>query len=168
MRRDWEPEDLIACWRLVEDDWLLLANKRGHSRLAFALFLRNSAEQFGRSSRAKYLTSPQLRHEIHEGLQIVELWDSGNTVLFYGKDAELTGADREHQEVSMLALRLLQSALVHVNTLLVQRVLADADCRDRLSSDVRRGLTPLFWSHVNPYGRFRLDMEAHLDLGAVA
>jgi TnpA family transposase len=46
-----------------------------------------------------------------------------NTVIFYGKDSELTGADREHQEVSVLALQLLQSALVHVNTLLLQRVL---------------------------------------------
>ncbi len=51
--------------------------------------------------------------------------DSGNTVIFYGKDGDLTGSDREHAEVSMLALHLLQSALVHVNTLLMQEVLAD-------------------------------------------
>jgi len=52
-------------------------------------------------------------------------------VLFYGKDSELTGADREHQEVSMLALQLWQSALVHVNTLLLQRVLAEPLSRRR-------------------------------------
>jgi len=40
MRREWEPEDLIACWTLVEDDWRLVANKRGGSRLAFALLLK--------------------------------------------------------------------------------------------------------------------------------
>ncbi|TMD97620.1 MAG: DUF4158 domain-containing protein, partial [Chloroflexi bacterium] len=40
MRREWEPEDLIACWTLVDDDWRHLANKRGRSRLAFALFLK--------------------------------------------------------------------------------------------------------------------------------
>ena len=28
----------------------------------------------------------------------------------------------------------------------------------------RRGLTPLFWSHINPYGRFQLDMTTSLDL----
>jgi hypothetical protein len=34
-------------------------------------------------------------------------------------------------------------------------------------SDVdRRALTPLFWSNVNPYGRFRLNMDRHLDLQA--
>ena len=40
-------------------------------------------------------------------------------MIFYGKDSELTGPDRETQEISMLALHLLQSALVHINTILV-------------------------------------------------
>lgn len=29
-----------------------------------------------------------------------------------------------------------------------------------------RGLTPLFWSHVNPYGTFRLDLNERLELDA--
>jgi hypothetical protein len=95
---------------------------------------------------------------------VVEHWNSANTVIFYGKDSELTGADREHQEVSMLALHLLQSALIHVKTLLLQRVLAEPEWRERLSDVDRRALTSLFWSNVNPYGRFRLDMERHLNL----
>lgn len=28
----------------------------------------------------------------------------------------------------------------------------------------RRGLTPLFWSNINPHRRFRLDMDRRLDL----
>jgi hypothetical protein len=28
------------------------------------------------------------------------------------------------------------------------------------------GLSPLFWSHVNVYGRFRLDIDTRLDLTA--
>ncbi|MEV0039818.1 hypothetical protein [Streptomyces sp. NPDC050804] len=28
----------------------------------------------------------------------------------------------------------------------------------------RRALSPLFWTHVNPYGRFELDMNSRLDL----
>ncbi|MGW4229513.1 Tn3 family transposase [Streptomyces sp. NPDC004980] len=49
----------------------------------------------------------------------MENWNSANTVLHYGKDGALAGPDKEHAETSMLALHLLQSALVHVNTLLL-------------------------------------------------
>jgi len=38
--------------------------------------------------------------------------------------------------------------------------------RGRLTEEDRRGLSPLSWSHVNPYGRFGLDMDARLDLTA--
>ncbi|MFJ9968463.1 Tn3 family transposase [Streptomyces avermitilis] len=83
----------------------------------------------------------------------MENWNSANHDLFYGKDGELTGAE-ESQEVSMLALHLLQSALVHVNTLLLQEVLAEPKWAANLTDADRRGLSPLFWTHVNPYGRF--------------
>ena len=44
----------------------------------------------------------------------------------------------------MLALHLLQSALVHVNTILAQRVLSEPAWASRLNADDCRGLTPLF------------------------
>ncbi|MCW2918567.1 MAG: putative transposase [Actinomycetia bacterium] len=34
----------------------------------------------------------------------------------------------------------------------------------KLSEEDRRGLTALFWSNINPYGTFRLEMEKRLDL----
>ncbi len=68
----------------------------------------------------------------------------------------------------MLALHLLQSALVHINTLLVERILAEPAWASRLTPVDRRALTPLFWSNVNPYGTFHLDMDTRLDLELVA
>jgi hypothetical protein len=37
-------------------------------------------------------------------------------------------------------------------------------CDRRLTPTDLRAVTPLIWEHVNPYGRFDLDMETRLDL----
>jgi hypothetical protein len=68
----------------------------------------------------------------------------------------------------MLALHLFQSALVHVNTLLLQDILSEEMWQRRLTDADRRALSPLFWTHVNPYGRFELGLNSHLDLAVVA
>jgi hypothetical protein len=64
----------------------------------------------------------------------------------------------------MLALHLLQNCMVYVNTLMVQRVLGEPIWLERMGVTEQRALTPLFWSHVNPYGTFQLDMTARLPL----
>lgn len=40
MRQDWEPEDLIEVWTLLEDDMKRVRNKAGSTRLGFALLLK--------------------------------------------------------------------------------------------------------------------------------
>src|SRR6266540_1722571 len=47
MRREWQVEELIACWTLDEADWRLLSNKTGATRFGFALLLK-FFEQEGR------------------------------------------------------------------------------------------------------------------------
>ena len=45
---------------------------------------------------------------------------------------------------------------------MVQSVLADPDWVARLSSDDLRGLSPLIYTHINPYGRFEVDSTGAL------
>jgi len=47
---------------------------------------------------------------------------------------------------------------------MVQDVLDDDTWADRLTDADRRGLNPLFWTHVVPYGEVRLNMSRRLDL----
>ncbi|MDN5854455.1 MAG: transposase [Actinomycetia bacterium] len=115
---------------------------------------------------ARFLRSRALQREIHEGLNVVESWNRANAVIFYGKGGDLATNHRDEQEMSVLCLRILQAALVYVNTLMLQDVLADDDWTDTLTIEDRRGLTPLFWTHVLPYGEVKLNMASRLTLGA--
>lgn len=54
----------------------------------------------------------------------------------------------------MLSLHLPQSSLVYVNTLMLQRVLTEPVWMAGMTTDDLRGLTPLIYTHVNPYERF--------------
>jgi hypothetical protein len=67
--------------------------------------------------------------------------------------------------MTALCLRILQAALVYVNTLMLQDVLADQPWADLLTPVDRRGLTPLFWTHVRPYGEVHLDLATRLTIG---
>lgn len=50
VRREWEPEELIAAWTLLDGDWELVGNKTGATRLGFGLMLK-FFEQEGRFPR---------------------------------------------------------------------------------------------------------------------
>jgi hypothetical protein len=51
------------------------------------------------------------------------------------------------------------SRLVYINTLLIQNILSEPAWRQRMTEEDWRGLTPLIYQHVNPYGRIELDMD---------
>ena len=113
----------------------------------------------------RYLHDEALRREINEGLNVVETWNSANGFIFFGRGGEVASNRLDDQEASVAALHLLQSCLVYVNTLMLQRVLAEDHWRERMTAADSRGLTPLIWAHVSPYGAFDLDMDRRLDIG---
>jgi len=38
VRQEWSPEELLASWTLVDDDWKLVGNKTGATRLGFVIW----------------------------------------------------------------------------------------------------------------------------------
>ena len=111
---------------------------------------------------ARYLHDRALRVEINDGLNVVEQWNSANDFIFFARRGEVSSNRREDQELSMLSLHLLQNCMVYVSTLMIQQVLARPTWKGRLTARDLHALTPLFWTHVNPYGRFELDMRARI------
>jgi hypothetical protein len=91
---------------------------------------------------------------------------SDRSILF-SKSSEIATNRREDQELTMLALHLLQNSLVYINTLMLQQVLAEKAWENRLTDEDLRGLTPLFYGHINPYGTFHLDLSTRLDINEI-
>lgn len=116
----------------------------------------------------RYLRSEDFRREINEGLNVVENWNSANGFVFFGKGGEIASNRVYDQEISALALQLVQASMVYVNTHMVQSILSDPIWRDKLSPGDYRGLTLLIYAHITPYGRYDINLETRIDFERIA
>lgn len=182
----------LACILTRPIDWLLIerqydemvryttamAERTADPEAILRRFTRNNVQhptykalaELGKAMKTaflcRYLHDEALRREINEGLNVVETWNSANGFIFFGRGGEVASNRLDEQQASVAALHLLQSCLVYVNTLMLQRVLAEERWRGRMTAADERGLTPLIWAHVSPYGAFDLNMERRLDIEA--
>ncbi|HIA54138.1 MAG TPA: Tn3 family transposase [Candidatus Melainabacteria bacterium] len=115
----------------------------------------------------QYLGSEALRREVHEGLNVIENWNSVNGFIHFGQNGKILSNNIEDQELSMLCLHLLQVSLIYVNTLMLQEVLSEPDWSERMTTADWRGLNPLGHAHVT-YGHFDCNMKKRIKLKAKA
>jgi len=113
-----------------------------------------------------YIEHEEIRREINSGLNVVENWNGANGFIFFGKGGEVATNRGEDQELSVLALHLVQQCLVYVNTLMIQKVTSQERWNNIFTEEDYRALCPLFYSHVNPYGIFELDMNTRIPMVA--
>ena len=170
-------------WELIEQNYDMMIKYATAMRLGTAeteailrRFLRTGPQhptylaflELGRAVKTiflcRYLESEEVRREVQEGLNIIENWNGANDFIFYGKHGEFATNRLDQQELSALSLHLLQSCLVFINTLLIQRVLTEPEQFQRMQKEDLRGLTPLIYSHVTPYGMFRLDLSERIEI----
>src|SRR3546814_17702 len=71
----------------------------------------------------RYLSSEELRIEIHSALNVVERLNSVMGFIFYGKLGEISTNNKEDQELAVVCFHLLQVCMVYINTLIIQDIL---------------------------------------------
>jgi hypothetical protein len=89
--------------------------------------------ELGRAQKTIFiarLRDRDLQGEINEGLNLIESWNRVNTVIFFGKSGEFATNGRDQQQLGMFALHILQAALVYINTLMIQDILAEPEWQD--------------------------------------
>ena len=94
----------------------------------------------------------------------MENWNGATNFVYFGRGGEITSNRREDQEIAIQALHLLQNCMVYVNTNMFQSVLAKPEWRNLMKPEDYRGITPLIFNHVTPYGRFEVDLKKRLVL----
>ena len=62
---------------------------------------------------------------------MVEQWNGATDFVFFARRGEMVSNRRENHEISMLALHLIQNSMVYINTLMIQKVLAQTIGRER-------------------------------------
>ena len=173
-------------WDLIEEQYdqmikyaTAIRTRTATTEAILRRFTRNASHptyaamlEVGRAQKtifiARYLRHRELQREIEEGLNVIESYNRANKILAYGSGGDLQTNRPDDQQLFVLCLRILQAALVYINTLMLQDVLADPHWAQALTPADRRGLTPMFWLHLRPYGDITLDMTTRLDLGDAA
>ncbi|MFB7274056.1 DUF4158 domain-containing protein [Streptomyces sp. NPDC056244] len=151
MRQEWEPEDLIEVWTLLEEDQERLRNKSGANRLGFALLLKFFEVEARFPENAEEIPAPAVAYVAQQVKVPAEEWAAydwaGRAIKRHR--VEIRGAfgfrecteEDQAQLAEWLAVELCGVELSRDR--LAEAVVAR--CRKDRPSRRRRGVSPAWW-----------------------
>ena len=137
-------------------------------KLFFAEGLGQPGQAINTTFLYRYLRSRTFRRETHEAPNTVENWNSANSFVFLDTSGEFATNRVRPRETTAHALPALQSSQAGMNILMVQSIPKNPDIVTRLSPKGYRGLTLFIYCHINPYGRFEVDLHKRIDFERMA
>jgi TnpA family transposase len=101
----------------------------------------------------------ELRVEIHEGLNLIESWNSVNNFICFGSKSEFQSNDPYIQEMIVLCIHLLQNSMILTNTIMIDKVIEENNLLELLTAEDKSSLNPLSTGIHNPYGTYNLSLN---------
>jgi hypothetical protein len=147
MKRHWGTDELVEHWTLLPRETELLTNKTGATRLGFAVLLKFFQLEAYFPQQASAVPT------------VVVEFVAKRSKSHRSNSNSISGAGAL---LSITVHRFASCTASGKRQLMIQQVLHKPQWKSRMRSEDLRALTPLIYSHVTPYGRFRLDMNERL------
>ena len=129
--------------------------------------LAKALRELGRIERSLFMIewylSPALRRRCQAGLNKGEAAHKLKRAVFFHERGEIRDRSFESQAFRASGLNLVVSAIVHWNTVYIERAVSHLrSVRREIPDHLLKHISPLSWEHINLTGIYTWDSEQHL------
>ncbi|MBB4123668.1 Tn3 family transposase [Martelella radicis] len=129
--------------------------------------LAKALRELGRIERSLFMiewySSPALRRRCQAGLNKGEAAHKLKRAVFFHERGEIRDRSFESQAFRASGLNLVVSAIVHWNTVYIERAVTHLrNMRREIPDHLLKHISPLSWEHINLTGIYTWDSEQHL------
>ena len=108
----------------------------------------------------RWIENPDYRRRIHRQLNKGEALHALRRFLFFAHQGKVQRRQADQQTNQVLCLNLVTNAIVTWNTAYMNAAIERLRAEGRIGRDIDLGhLSPALYGHVNPYGKYRFEIE---------
>ena len=109
----------------------------------------------------RWIENQDYRRRIHRQLNKGEALHALRRFLFFAHEGKVQRRQADQQTNQILCLNLVTNAIVTWNTVYMNAAIERLRAEGRIGRDIDLGhLSPALYGHVNPYGKYRFEIEA--------